>query len=374
MFLAAGAAAALIAWLGATRRVLRSRWRALVVGLVGVAVGLAAVLVPLGDPVRPPAAPPGAGVWRLPDGSRLAYGVVRASRPGTPVVVLHGGPGVPDLAGHLTTLAPLAEDGHDVWAYAQRGTGDSSRLADPRRYTLDLAVADLEQVRLRVGAPRMILVGHSYGAVLAAAYLAAHPDRVERVVFSSPGDLAPDAPPGTPQSRLDLRQRLRLYGLLAPPRALLTWGLVQVDPAAAHAYAGDREVDARQDRVYAATLPGLHCPGHEGTALHGLGFYANQVPTSLRRPPVPEVRPALRGSRLPVLVIKGQCDYLSWASAAAYLDLFPAGVLCYLPGAGHEAYADRPDGYLAAVRAFLRDAPVPGRWVDPAVVPGDYQP
>jgi proline iminopeptidase len=33
----------------------------------------------------------------------------------------------------------------------------------------------------------MILVGGSWGGTLAAHYLAAHPDRVEKVVFSSPG-------------------------------------------------------------------------------------------------------------------------------------------------------------------------------------------
>jgi proline iminopeptidase len=197
---------------------------------------------------------------------------------------------------------------------------------------------------------------------------------VEKVVFSSPGDLDEAGLGGRPQSRLDVRKRFRLYGLLAPPRALLTYALVQVNPAAAHAFADDPEVDARQDRVYAASLPGLHCAGRTLLPLHGLGFYANQVPQSLQHDLEPDVRHALRGTRTPALVLKGQCDYLDWPSSTDYLDTFSDGVLSYLADAGHEAYMDRPELYVQAVRAFLAGAPVPGTLADPRRVPDDYQP
>jgi len=192
----------------------------------------AAALMPLGDRWMPPEVPPGSGTWHLPDGGSLAYGAVHAAdgAPGaTPVVVLHGGPGVPDTAGPLRVLGPLAEAGHDVWAYDQRGTGRSSRLTDPRGYTTALGVADLEHVHERIGAERLILVGHSYGAYLAAAYIAEHPDRVERAVFLSPGDLRNDGTHGSPQDRLTSAERVQLYRLLVSPRALLAYALVQVD-------------------------------------------------------------------------------------------------------------------------------------------------
>jgi len=117
------------------------------------------------------------------------------------------------------------------------------------------AVADLEQVRRQIGAPRILVLGHSYGGYLAAAYLSAHPDQVAGVVFSSPGDLQDGLSGAALQSRLSLEERLAAYRLLAPPRALLAYGLTQVDPASAHASAGDGELDARMDRVYAATEP-----------------------------------------------------------------------------------------------------------------------
>jgi proline iminopeptidase len=377
LFLAAGVVTALVVWLAACRALSPDPRPWQLSGAIVLAAALVAVLVPLRDPVVAPPTPPGAGVWTLPDGGLLAYGVVRAHAgvaTATPVVVLHGGPGVPDLAGFLTALAPLAADGHDVWAYDQRGAGSSSRLADPSGYTTQRAVEDLEQVRLLVGSPRLVIVGHSYGAYVAAAYVAAHPDRVEKVIFSSPGDLDESGLGGRPQSRLNVGQRMRLYGLLASPRAMSTYALVQVNPAAAHALADDREVDARQDRVYAASLPALHCAGGNLRPLHALGFYANQVPQSWRRAAAPDVRQALSGTRIPVLVVKGQCDYLDWWSSTDYLDTFPGGVLSYVPGAGHEAYLDRPDLYVQTVRSFLAGAPIPGTLANPRRVPDDYQP
>jgi proline iminopeptidase len=380
-FLGVGTLAAVALWLLACRVLLRTdaprrRAAARLAGVLVVAATLVGVLLPMDDPRRAPRSPPGAGTWVLEDGSGLAFGVVRGDGGAeeTPVLALHGGPGVPDTAGLLDALGPLAADGHDVWGYDQRGTGRSTRLADPSGYTTALAVADLEQVRRRIGAERVVLVGHSYGAYLAAAYTAEHPDRVERAVFLSPGGLEEHGVGGRPQARLTPAQRWQVYRLLLGPRALLAYALVQVDPAAAHAFADDPELDARQDRVYAATLPALHCPGRTGPALHGLGFYAGQVPQSWQRPPEPDARARLEDTEVPALVVKGQCDYLGWETATGYLDAFDDSRLVYLDGAGHDVHVDAPVRVVEAVRSFVHGRPVPGTMTDPRRPPAGYQP
>ena len=85
---------------------------------------------------------------------------------GSPVIVLHGGPGAPGsaapvarrLAGSFQVLEPL-----------QRGSG-----GEP--LTVARHVADLhELVEARCQGRRPALVGHSWGAMLALAYAAAHP-------------------------------------------------------------------------------------------------------------------------------------------------------------------------------------------------------
>jgi proline iminopeptidase len=381
VFLAAAAAGVALA----TRRLPDARRRRArltgfaAVAVAGVAVFVVAVLVPVGDPRLPSAPVAGQRQWALPTGSRIAY-VHRpaAGRPRpTPVVLLHGGPGIADMAGDAAYFGQLTADGYDVWVYDQVGTGRSGRLADPRRYTIAREVADLEAIRGRIGADRMVLVGHSWGGQVAAAYLAAHPDHVAKVVFSSPGTLAPaleDGSSGGVRKRLDTAQQLRLYALLARPRVLLAYTLLQTNPVAAHAFAGDAELDARNDRVYNAGRAGAHCRGAgPGPALHGLGFYTFQFPQSAAARPWADPRPALARLATPALVVKGSCDYLSWSSGLAYRRALPGARLVYLRGAGHNAYQDQPAAFLAVVRAFLAGRPSPAPYRTGDGVPPDYE-
>jgi proline iminopeptidase len=369
----------------ATRRVPaarrgRTRLVAFAAGtLAGLVVVGVTVLVPVGDPRLAPAPVAGQRWWQLPTGSRIAY--VHLPAPGPtrrpdPVVFLHGGPGVADMAGDAAYFGQLTADGYDVWVYDQVGTGRSSRLADPRGYTVARDVADLEAIRRRIGADRMVLIGHSYGAQVAAGYLAAHPASVARVVFSSPGPLAPALDDGSEaqvRRRLPIGQKLALYRLLARPRMLLAWTLLQVNPQAAHAFARDPEMDARNDRVYNASRAGTHCPDlGPGPALHSLGFYAFQFPQSAAARPWADPRPALAHLATPALIIKGSCDYLSWKSGTAYRQALPNAELVYLHHAGHNAYQDQPGLFLTVVRAFLTGQPLPiPPWT--GGVPADYQ-
>lgn len=359
----------------------RPRSRLILAGgmiLFGVTLFTLAVLLPMPDPRLAPEAVDGQQYWELTTGSRVAYVRLPAAgeaRP-EPVIFVHGGPAVADMKGDAEYFGQLTRDGFDVYVYDQTGTGRSSRLGDPRQYTLSRHVTELDEIRRQIGAERVVLIGHSWGALIAAQYMAEHGDRVARVVFLAPGPL-----PGTNDhsdrnlvGRLSLGEQLRVYELLVWPRAWLGYILLQVNPLAAHAFAGDAEMDARNDRIYNRTLPALHCRDEpHGRELHGLGFYAFQYPQSVTSPAPPDPRPALRGQQTPALVVKGSCDYLSWSSALTYRDLLPNAQLVYLPGAGHNVYQDRPDTSLSLIRAFLNDQPVPLAPVTGSDVPADYE-
>ncbi|GII76595.1 hypothetical protein Sru01_15770 [Sphaerisporangium rufum] len=316
-------------------------------------------LVP--PPVPPPAAFPGARLVRVATGSTLEVVRVpaRAAGGGPPVVVVHGGPGVPDLAQLGRTYGRLAERGRDVYLYAEAGTGASTRSADPRGYSRERDVADLEALRARLGLDRMVLLGHSYGATVAAQYLTEHPGRVARLVLTSPGPPDPaDRSGDLAQSRLDTARRLRVYAEVGAPRPMLGYLLLQVNPAAAHAFLPDAEADARNDRVLTLAGPALHCHGAPAPPpARGTGFYAAQYPQSASAPRPRDLRPGLAGVRVPALVFKGSCDYLSWRSAAEYRRLLPASRLVYLPGAGHDLHIDRPAEVVAAIEEFLAGRP-----------------
>lgn len=320
-------------------------------------------LKPLDDPHNEPNPIDGLGYWELPTGSLIAYVHIEGKGAGQPypIVFLHGGPGTPDMAGDLRYFGRLAELGYDFYIYDQSGSGRSTRLQDPRGYTLSRDVAELEAIRRRIGAERMILVGHSYGCEIIANYMVSYENHVAKAVLSSPGAINPsDRSDAQITSRLDAAQRRKLYGKLIHPRVLLTYALLQINPRAAHSFAGDKEMDARFDLVYAATEPALHAKGKRYEhPVYGLGFYAHQTPQSRTAPRKRDLRQVLEGNNVPVLIIKGSDDYLSWSSAMDYRKALKKSQLIFVEEAGHNAYQDQPDIVFDSIRSFLADRPLP---------------
>jgi proline iminopeptidase len=132
--------------------------------------------------------------WRIPDpspaissehdevlnGVRLYYRVAGASDQ-TPVVFLHGGPGY-NSHSFATLAGPRLENDLKMIYFDQRGSGRSERPWT-QAYSIDILVQDIEALRQRLGAPRIALIGHSFGGTLALEYAARYPEHVSRIVF-----------------------------------------------------------------------------------------------------------------------------------------------------------------------------------------------
>ena len=104
---------------------------------------------------------------------------------GTPVVLLHGFPDSHALWRHQ--VPALVEAGHRVIVPDLRGFGESSKPPEVERYgVLDL-VGDVLGILDAVGAERVHVVGHDWGAALAWAMAAFVPDRVDHLVALSVG-------------------------------------------------------------------------------------------------------------------------------------------------------------------------------------------
>ena len=351
----------------------RTRTVAVATAVVLTVVSGFAATVPRPDGRLAPTVP-GQAFWQLDTGSRIrhVHSPAAGRRRPHPVVFLHGGPGVPDMAGDAAYLRPLTDEGFDIYVYDQLGSGRSTRLSDATGYRVDRDVADLEAIRSRIGADRMILVGHSYGTDLAARYLARHPDHVARLVLLSPGKLDPaDTSGANATARLGAPRKLRLYGSLFAARSLLGYVLLQVNPRAAHAFMPDAEADARNDEVLRMSAPALHCtPAQAHRPAPGSGFYALQYPQSAASDPRTDPRRALRGLATPTLILKGSCDYLSWPDHDRTLSDV---TVRYYRGAGHNITQDRPDDAFAAIRAFLTDAQLPQPPHQGANAPDDFE-
>jgi pimeloyl-ACP methyl ester carboxylesterase len=144
---------------------------------------------------------------------RIFFGVVPAVRRNSraaPVFWLSGGPGgaaATDDASSALTIFSGANRTRDIVLVDQRGVGRSAPLicpaptpadadpsayaqrclrsvqGDPRLYTTDPAMDDVDAVRQALGYKRIVLYGGSYGATAAQVYLARHGTHVAAAVL-----------------------------------------------------------------------------------------------------------------------------------------------------------------------------------------------
>ena len=301
--------------------------------------------------------------WNLSTGSRLAYTHLVAEgtpRP-APVIFLHGGPGSPLRSPDYAFYRQLTHYGFDVYLYDQAGTGLSDRLANVRDYTTQRHVADLEAIRQQIGATQVILIGQSWGATLAADYLAAYPRNVAKVIFSSPGAIW-----DVGRFKFDYNHTAKSSGPdpeLPPFRVLLALALIGHNPDAALWLATEQEVRDYFDNLPSnKTLNQNYCPGDEAKVpnieIRGSNQYVNRV-TMASQATYPDPRPALKSNSTPALILRGECDFVPLDVAAEYEQTLPGATLVQIPGAGHATFGAQPELVLQLISAFLTDAPLP---------------
>ncbi|MCC6929328.1 MAG: alpha/beta fold hydrolase [Gemmatimonadaceae bacterium] len=365
-----------------------------------VAGGVAYVVVAQLLVGRPPArtlaevtAPPDTRYWSLGNGTRIAYQLVEpradsqgATAPRPPVVVLHDGPGTPQLP-FLLALGKrpydfLASEGRAVYYYDQLGSGFSSRLdlAHDAPYTVARHVADLEAIRAQIGAPRLVLAGTGWGATLAVQYLLQHPDHVERLILESPAAIWAPAWPETinpaARARMSDVQASTMAALERPPLRLVL-GRMMSDFSApvAHRWIAEWEGDQwwtqRTEEAMRLGQPNLTCksdPAESGLpAPAGLGFFANSY-TLANALELPDPRPALRKLHMETLIIRGTCDYFNWDVSAEYLQVIKGAHYVAIPAAGHNIWLEQSLMFSEVVGAFLRGEKLPLEAYDPQSV------
>lgn len=99
-----------------------------------------------------------------------------------PLILLHGGPGFPEMSLFRRFNAPL-EKSFTVVYWEQRGTNKSFNRKTPESsMTVEQFLADLDElvdeVCKRFGKDKVVIYGHSWGSALGALYAARFPQKV----------------------------------------------------------------------------------------------------------------------------------------------------------------------------------------------------
>ncbi len=196
-------------------------------------------------------------------------------------------------------------------------------------------MADLDGLRLALGLSRLSVLGHSWGAMLAMAYAAAHSDRVASLALLDPG--GPDSTffPGFGQV---LESRLTPADRAAAEAAQKAGQPAQ--RALMPAYFHDRA----KGIAYAASLPSHFANSDVTRAIFTDVIAHYDVKAALHDTPLPAL--LLYGTDDPARVVEAQLDAL-----------FPHATKATIADAGHFPWLENPVPFYAAVRAFLRSAP-----------------
>ncbi|MGC5030707.1 alpha/beta fold hydrolase [Micromonospora sp. DT229] len=241
--------------------------------------------------------------WLPVDGIRTHVRRSLDSPPGTPVLLVHG---LAVSHRYLTPLAVALASSHPVYAPDLPGFGLSAhptQVYDVPRHADHLA-ALLAAYRL----PPVCVLGHSFGAEVAAALAVRHRHAVRALVLAGPTS--------DPQARSRTGQLRRL--LLDLPREALWQAPILVRDIA----------DARPHRVWA-------------TLSHSV---RNRIEEDLTRLTVPTL--VLTGARDPIAPP-------AWRDRAAAL--VPQARTVSVPGAAHNVASTAPHQVADAVRALLDD-------------------
>lgn len=259
----------------------------------------------------------------------------------TPLLILHGGPGVPH--DYLEGLEALASERQRLIFYDQLGCGRSDRPDDPARWRLPRFVAEVDLVRQALGLEQVVILGQSWGGMLAIEYALGQPAGLQGLILANSAASA--------QLWGEETSRLRA-ALSAEVRAVLDQ----------HEAAGTTDSRAYQAamlefyRRHVIRLP--HWPEPVQRAFEQIGqpygvmwgpseFYITGNLKDWDR------TPRLGEIQVPTLLISGEHDESTPRINQAMLDALPNAEWRLLEGCSHLAHAEAPETYLAAVSAFL---------------------
>lgn len=298
--------------------------------------------------------------WNLNTGSKIAYTFLKAKETPKecPVIFLQGGPGGPIVESNIRLLEGLTEDGYNVYLYDQIGCGLSERLDHIEEYTVDRHIIDLEEIIRTIGAEKVILIGQSWGAILAALYIADHPDMVERAIFTGPGPLLPmnrEVEAIIPPDSLNLKDPLFTNRMGRKIAYNIRTRVVElIAKKLDRKLASDSEMDDFASILNYQMNKSTVCDtSRHGNPEPGYGYYC-MVKTVQSFASVKDRRTKLSGCDVPLLILRGQCDGIKWGYLDEYSHLFTNCTIKIIPGAGHSVARENPEAYLSSIRAFLQ--------------------
>ena len=262
-----------------------------------------------------------------------------------PLLLVHGGPG--GALWQFFPALPLASD-RAIILYDQLDSGRSDAPGDPANWTVERYVSEIDAVRMALGVEDLHLLGHSWGGILATRYAAALPKGLHSLILQG-------TPLSAASAKADIERLLDALpdGAGATIRKHEAAGTLE-DPAYGEAMMLFVRKHLNRTSVRALAMPYMEAtPPDRGDALamaitggsltQGFGGVLKGFDDT----------PLLPRITAPTLVLDGEFDIVTPATAKAHAAALKRGTFEELKGAGHMAQFDQPDAWRTSVQRFI---------------------
>ena len=281
------------------------------------------------------------------------YQVTGSPQPdGIPVILLHGGPGYPSFS--MEPMEVLAKSNRAVVRYDQIGCGKSSLKGIPHdssMFAVELFVRELETLIAELDLEEYVLLGHSWGGMLAIEFALTQPAGLRGLILYS-----------TLASIVEFRVATEKLVTTLPEeiQATIRRSRITNDTESPEFKAAEHEYNRR----FVCRLDPLpDCVQLSEAALAsdnevykvmagGSEFDSGGAMTPLENW---DVRPRLKEISVPTLCISGEFDEATPEVMGTVANGISGAEWFLVPGASHSSHLEAPDLFYPVVEDFLND-------------------
>jgi len=230
-------------------------------------------------------------------------------------------------------------------------------LENIAEYTAERHQADLEEIIKKLEAKKVILIGQSWGSVLATFFAVNNPNKVAKIIMTGSGPVFPlnrSLAALRPPDSLNIKEPI--YSNYGGNKEVYTLREKCIDT---YAYIFSKKLvsDKQVDDFFTLLNSSLNKSAVYDTSLikesaGGGGYYAH-IMTLKSLNYIEDPREKMKQMKIPILILKGQYDNQKWGYTNEYVDLCDSTELKIIPDAGHFIDLDQPKLYYQEIKDFL---------------------
>ncbi|MCF6343877.1 MAG: alpha/beta hydrolase [Devosiaceae bacterium] len=250
------------------------------------------------------------------------------------VILLHGGPGVPD---EMQEVVALLKQKYQVIGFEQRGVGNS--LCNDCEYLMEEYISDIDAIAKYFELDSFHLFGHSWGGLYAQIYFEKNPNKIKSLFLVSPSS-------GTNEVWKQVQGEVLAYNQNSV--SLLTWVKMGFD-----SLLGMLGSDVAYQKLFKQVVQNYN-------KNYGGGTLSDEVLRKIRAEPINKTAKQIglysmleknQTSQVPIIITYGEDDIYGESKRLLY-DRFPSAEPIILKNSGHIPWKHSPEEFSKILKSF----------------------